>query len=257
MDERRRDAEPLVGLDREAAGADHGVDVLQGVVQRRRVPPGLRWAEPAERAGGAARLLARLAVELPEDVHRADEPVLVRRHQANGGRRLCAEGQQLGAPGERDVVEVDDVEASLLEQPPDRGSLRPEPSRLVRPERGEQAEPAVQRVDRDAGRRLEGTQRVTAAHGLERVGAVHDVDLVTAACKRTHEAVDEDRVAAEALRSVERGDHAEAHAAPPTVDRAHPTAVRQSRHSRGTPVLYDRPRPLLHRLSHRREPNGR
>ena len=79
----------------------------QLVLQEPRVAPELRRPPERERAAQAVRLDARLAVVAEEHVHRADEPVLVRRVQLHP----FPVAQDACPAGERDVVEVDDVEA--------------------------------------------------------------------------------------------------------------------------------------------------
>ena len=65
--------------------------------------PELRRTVEAQRAAQAVRLVARLAVVPEEHVHRADEPVLVRRVHLHG----VPVAEHLRAADERDVVEVD------------------------------------------------------------------------------------------------------------------------------------------------------
>src|SRR5262245_49446201 len=66
-----------------------------------------------------------------------------------------------------------------------------------------------------AGRRMILSQRMAAAHGVEGIDAVIDVDLVTAAAERLAEPIDIGGVAAEAVGPEEGRDHAELHRRPP------------------------------------------
>src|SRR5581483_4084818 len=101
------EAAPPVLLEREPARREEEVDLAGAPVEQASVAPQLRRPPERERAPQAGRLDARLAVELPEDVHRADEPVLV--HGVELDAAAVREGVR--SADERHVVEVDHVEA--------------------------------------------------------------------------------------------------------------------------------------------------
>ena len=84
VDHRGVDAPATVLLQRVAAREDQRVEFPQSPVDRPGVPPGLRGAASGHGASEAGRGVARLAAVLPEQVHRADQPVLVGRHQPDG-----------------------------------------------------------------------------------------------------------------------------------------------------------------------------
>src|SRR5437773_1582038 len=98
----------LVLPDRVTIRRDEGVDVTDGVLHHARVAPELGWASIHELTPGARETRADFAVELEEDVRRAQQPELVHRVKLDGAAKL----EQARAADERDVVEVNDVEAA-------------------------------------------------------------------------------------------------------------------------------------------------
>ena len=60
------------------------------------------------------------------------------------------------------------------------------------PERRKPSKRGAERVDADAEGRLPRPERDRAADRIERVGEVHDVDVVTASGERGREPIDED-----------------------------------------------------------------
>ena len=109
-----RSLEPALAVcsNRESARREEEVDFAGAAIEHAAVAPELRRPPERERAAEALRLLARLPVVLPEHVHRADEPVLVRRVELHAAAKL----EHAGTADQRDVVEVDDVER-LAEDP--------------------------------------------------------------------------------------------------------------------------------------------
>src|SRR5918994_6179198 len=101
-----------VCLERELAGRQEHVDVLDLALQQARIPPKLRWPPVRERAAKACGPLAGLTIESPERVHGTDQPVLM------CGVELEASTvrEHTGTPDQRDVVEVGDVEVVATEQ---------------------------------------------------------------------------------------------------------------------------------------------
>ena len=85
--------------------------MLHGALEQTRVAPELRRPPEGKRAAQAVRLHARLAVVAEQHVHRAHEPVLAGRVQLHRVAVL----EHARPAGQRDVVEVDDVEAAAVE----------------------------------------------------------------------------------------------------------------------------------------------
>jgi hypothetical protein len=92
----------------EAAGRDELVDVPARPFEQAGVAPELRRALGHDRAGQALRPLAGAAVELPEHVDRADQPVLVGSVELHGAASAGLQGQDVRAE-QRDVVVVHHV----------------------------------------------------------------------------------------------------------------------------------------------------
>src|SRR5262249_21716817 len=76
LDHRAAQAALLVHADGEQTRAEKGVDMSTGAAQQTRMAPELRRTAPDQLAAEAGRLGADLAVEFPQHVHRADQPVL-------------------------------------------------------------------------------------------------------------------------------------------------------------------------------------
>ena len=125
------EATAAVLVDRGLAGREKEVDVPQLALEEIRVAPELRRALERERATEAGGLLAELAILLPEVVHRADEPVIVRRVEPD---RVAAEAEHPW-PEERRQVKVHDVEALAAEDAPQRRRLQARAAGQVRHER--------------------------------------------------------------------------------------------------------------------------
>src|SRR5581483_235783 len=117
--DRPREAALLVGPLREAARRQEQVDVACLALQQAGVAPQLRRALEGERTAQAMRLGARLAVRAEEHVHRADEPVLARRVELDP----LAVAEHGRPSGERDVVEVHDVEMPTSEDAVELGAV--------------------------------------------------------------------------------------------------------------------------------------
>ncbi len=138
----------------------------------------------------------------PQDVVLADEPVVVDREQFDA----LSQGEDSGAADERDVVEMDDVEAPG-EDRFDRRMLDDRPSRLVGEKRRGQRPAALKLMDRHAvglferrgrGRRVQG-----ARDDPPRVGVVDHFDFASAPGQRMDEVADVISVAAEIAGRIE------------------------------------------------------
>src|SRR4029453_1638559 len=110
------------------------VDVREIAGQAAGVAPELRRRAAVQRAREALRRVAGLAIELPQHVHRADEPVLVRGVELDA----AAEAERRRAD-QRHVVEVEAGVAAALETPADL-RFQEGARRLLREERRERAE---------------------------------------------------------------------------------------------------------------------
>ena len=91
-----------------AARENQGVQVAQPALDRRRGPPDLGRPAALQAAAHAGRGVAGLAIVFPEQVHRADQPVLVRRHDPHGPP-VRPQAQDTRPAHERDVVKMHDV----------------------------------------------------------------------------------------------------------------------------------------------------
>ena len=243
MDHRGTDAAAAVLFEGVARGEDQGVQLAEAAVDGAGVAPGLGRAAAGEGAADAVGAVAGLPVVLPEQVHRADQPVLVRRHQAD---RRAAELEHAGAADERDVVEVDDVGVDGVEGLAEGLGLEERPAGHLRGQRREHAEPRLERVDVQPPRRCVGAERVVAADGVECVHAMEDVDLMPAAHEGPRQAIDVSGVAAEAVGPEERRHHADLHGRPPCrpcPDSPGPRPRRLTRKPGIVPVRSDRTRP--------------
>ena len=121
-------------LQRVAGGEDQGVELLEAPVDRVGRPPGLGRASPGDHAADAVGAVAGLLAVLPEQVHRADQPVLVRGHQAD---RLLAQVEHARPADERDVVEMDDVHVDRVERLAEHLRLEIRPAGHLRAASGE------------------------------------------------------------------------------------------------------------------------
>ncbi len=97
---------------RVAAGENQGVEFAKTAVDRPGVSPGLRRTAPGDCATRASRSIAALLAVLPEQVHRTDQPVLVRRHDPGG---TAAKVEDARSPDQRNIVEMDDVGLDRVE----------------------------------------------------------------------------------------------------------------------------------------------
>jgi hypothetical protein len=72
---------PLVFPKRMSTRENQGVDIAQGVLESRRVAPRLGRPLPVYAAPNASWAIARLSIKFPEQVHRANQPMLMRSHE--------------------------------------------------------------------------------------------------------------------------------------------------------------------------------
>ncbi len=158
-----------------------------------------------ELAAHAGRLLAELAVVLPEVVHRADEPVVVRRVEADGAFSVAEHAR----PEQGRLVEMDDVELLGGEDRVERARLQRRAPAQVGRERREAAEARPERVHRDVRMVRKLPARAGVGQELVRVDAVDDGDAVPGARELVREQVEVVRLAAVVVRRVEGADHAE------------------------------------------------
>jgi hypothetical protein len=196
-----------------AARREQHVDVRERTRQRVAVSPELRRTTRAQAARKARRAVAGAFAVLPEDVGRADEPMVVQRQELRAGARHAEHGRPAD---QRDVVVVDDVEAAVengRERRPDRAGR----ARLVPPERRPPPERASEPMDDDAAfvvavPGFAGGPRARAPAGRD-VGVLRadHLDVVACARERARQRPHVDRVPAEMARRIERRDHAEAH----------------------------------------------
>jgi hypothetical protein len=89
------------------AGGDERVDGLKGIVNEVGVAPELGWDARAEGAGKTFGFIGGVGAVFPEDVRRADEPVLVQGIEGDWG---AGEAEDGWSADEGDVVEIDDIE---------------------------------------------------------------------------------------------------------------------------------------------------
>src|SRR5262245_36644682 len=102
-----------------------------GPCQQVSVTPELRRALGLNRAPQAFGLLTRTAVKLPEHMSRADEPVLVGRVQFYDATLVRLDSQYL-RPKQRDIVEMHNVEALVVEHLAYACLFQERPSALLR-----------------------------------------------------------------------------------------------------------------------------
>ena len=178
VEHRRLDPPAAVFFERVARGEDEGIEFAEPAGDGVGLPPELRRSAPFEHAPEAVGLVTGFPVVFPEQVHRADQPVLVRCHDPDG---FPAHLQDTRAADERDVVEVDHVDVDGVEGGAQRVGLEEGSSRDLGGERRQDPERTLQRVDVQARGRVVRSQRVLAADRVEGVDAVEDVDLVPSA----------------------------------------------------------------------------
>ena len=175
VDQRRRRSPAPVLLQGVPAGEDQGVELPERRGRSRRSTARPAAAACRRGSSGCSRASQRLAVVLPEQVHRADQPVLVRGHDPDGmarpgpARRARRRARCCGSGRRR---------SSGVEHSPQGLGLEERPAGGLGGHRREDAEAALQRVEVHARRRLVRAQRVPAADGVEGVDAVGDVDLM-------------------------------------------------------------------------------
>ena len=212
VDERRVDPPAPVFIERVPRGEDQRVEFAETPADRVGLPPDLRRPPRLDHAPGTSGFVARLLVVLPEQVHRADEPVLVRRHDPD---RLPAHLQDAGTADERDVVKMNDVDVERIKRRAEFLGLEEGATGHLGGQRREDSERTFERVNVQTGRRVIGAEWVVAPDRVEGINAVKDVDLVPPAAERPRQAVDVSGVATKAMSAEERGDHAELHRRPP------------------------------------------
>ena len=115
----------------------------------------------------------------------------------------------MGAAGQRDVVEVDHVEALALENGLDRSSTQQRPAGEVREDRRRLSESAAYGNDGHTRLVRKAPPRFRSGENSIRIDRVHNRDIVAAPGQQVREAIDVHRVAAEEIRRIERGHHAE------------------------------------------------
>ena len=115
-------------------------------------------------------------------------------------------------------MEVDDVETLVVEDRSDPVAVEDGATELLDREAGEQPLHAARALEPMYGyaRRLRGVGGLAVRREQpERVYVVDHVDIVAAARQRVAEPADKDRVAAEVVRRIERGDHGDLQGADP------------------------------------------
>ena len=162
--------------------------------------------DAAERVPGALAVYRRFDGYVP----RPDGTV-----SFTAGPRI-AHRQQPGATDQRQVVKMDDVGLDLRQQAANRAALERRSAGLMGRQRRERSGGAPQGVDRDPLRDRVRSRALAAAHEVEGVAAVDDVDGVTVAGQRPRKAIDERGVSAEAVLAEEGGEHAERHVTRPS-----------------------------------------
>ncbi len=205
--------------------------MLHRAIEQPRVPPQLRRPPERERAAQAVRLHARLAVVTEQHVHRAHEPVLTRGVELHRVSVL----EHARPAGQRDVVEVDDVEAAAVEHVVQLPSVHPRLTREVRGEGRTGGRACLQPAHRDA-RCVGEFARVLAAERAVGVRRVDDRHGVAAPRERVRQLVRVGGITAEVKRRIEGRDHADgerlSHGRPLP---ARPAAPRPKRPRRGRP----------------------
>ena len=81
------------------------------------IPPGLGRPFPCQVAANATWAVALLAIVLPEQVHRADQPVLMHCHDPDGPP-IGSQPKDARTPNQRDVVKVHDVSVRAIQAVP-------------------------------------------------------------------------------------------------------------------------------------------
>ena len=104
------------------------------------MPPPLRRTSAVQRASDAGGLGTDLAIELPQDVHRAHQPMLDQRTELQAPPVT----EHVRPTEERDVVVVNDVVGLAMEPSTKRGTLEPGASGLLN---RQQAQRAQRRLD--------------------------------------------------------------------------------------------------------------
>src|SRR5262249_59552011 len=132
--------------------------------------------------------------------------MLVRRVQLCG--RTVRE--DAGTETEGDIVEVDDVELSALQEPPYPGAIEPRTTRLVRDETREPRRSCPDGLHHQAARFRCGARLGPPAQDPPRIPVVDDGDVVATTNERARQALNPHGVPAKVIRRVERRDHGEA-----------------------------------------------
>ena len=96
-----------VHLGRELARRKQAIERTPASGREAGVAPQLRRQARADRAAEARPLVAGVAAVLPQRVRRADQPMIVKRHDP---RPRLPHAQHAGPAHQRDVVEMEDVE---------------------------------------------------------------------------------------------------------------------------------------------------
>ena len=135
---------------------DQRVELPQSLVDGPSVSPDLGRTASVKGASDAGRLVAGFVVVFPEQMHRADEPVLVGRHHPH---RRPTHVQYTWAADERDVVKMDDVGIDRVELLAKGVGLEVGAPRGLRGDRREQAEGAFEAMDVKPRRRQQYGRR--------------------------------------------------------------------------------------------------
>ena len=111
------DPAPPMLLERMTAGEDEPVEMPQAALDCSRVTPGLGRPFPRQAAANATRAVTWLAIVLPEQVHRADQPVLMCSHDSDGPP-IGSQSEDARTSDERDIVKVHDVGVVTIQTAP-------------------------------------------------------------------------------------------------------------------------------------------
>jgi len=217
----------LVGC--ELAGSGEDVDLLTLSLKKLSGTPELRRPTIAYSTANTLTSRADLTLVAPQDVSRANQPVLMSRVQLDPP----TVGQDPGTTYQGHVVEVNDVETTF-EDASYAPTVCDGPSGLLGGQRGQDGEPTSKRMDGHSGRLRRRLWLGPIAESAICVHVVDHIDGVAAASEGVGEGANHARVTTKVIGGVECGDHGEAE------------WLRGIRHHRGPPRTYPTNSPTLH-----------
>ena len=195
-----------VHLRGEAAGRNELMNVACRAVEQAGVAPELRRPFAGDGTAQTLRFFARRAGVFPEDVHGADQPVLMREIHFDvfaAARRFHGERRR---SQKRRVVKLDHVVAARIEDLLNCPTLESGTAGLLRNQRRESSEAAAQLVAYYAGMLGEADLRLRRVEHVISVAAMDNVHVMPGIGQSVGEPVDVHRISAETIRRIKRGE---------------------------------------------------